>query len=93
LQKLPYDNIHGQCSVLPPVIGLHDTQIGPPICACTLSKINICPCFEKKKLEMTKNYDPFWVNVWLNPFLANIHSIQVHIEFLKSSQMDMAVNF
>ncbi len=42
---------------------------------------------------MTKNYDPFWVNVWLNPFLANIHSIQVHIEFLKSGQMDMAVNF
>jgi hypothetical protein len=34
-----------------------------------LSKINICPYFEKKKLEMIEKYDPFRVNAWLNnPF-------------------------
>ncbi len=43
---------------------------------------------------MTKIYDPFRVNAWLNnPFLVNRHSIQVQTRFLKSVPMDMVVNF
>jgi len=65
-----------------------------PFVHAPLSKINICPYFEEKKLEMTKIYDPFRVNAWLNnPFLVNRHSIQVQTRFLKSVPMDMVVNF